>query len=45
LPINRKQASAFLRYEAVPEHAEIYSRLMYTTFQSDQQLAGSFATT
>ena len=41
LPINRKQASAFLRYEAVPEHAEIYSRLMYTTFQSDQQLAST----
>ena len=41
LPINRKQVSAFLRYDAIPEHAEIYSRLMYTTFHADQQLAST----
>jgi len=41
LPINRKQASAFLRYDAIPEHAEIYSRLMFTTFDADQQLAST----
>ena len=41
LPINRKQVSAFLRYELFPEHAEIYSRLMFTTFNSDQQLAST----
>jgi iron complex outermembrane receptor protein len=41
LPINRKQASAFLRYEIMPEHAELYSRVMFTTFDSDQQLAST----
>jgi iron complex outermembrane receptor protein len=41
LPINRKQVSAFARYSVVPEHAELYSRLMFTTFDADQQLAAT----
>jgi iron complex outermembrane recepter protein len=39
LPIDRKQISAFGRYAAIPERAELYARLMFTTFDADQQLA------
>ena len=41
LPLERKQASAFLRYDIVPEQVELYSRLMYTTYSADQQLAAT----
>jgi outer membrane receptor protein involved in Fe transport len=41
LPINRKQASAFVHYDVVPEHAQLYGRLMFTTFSADQQLAST----
>ncbi|MGQ0430683.1 MAG: TonB-dependent receptor plug domain-containing protein, partial [Gammaproteobacteria bacterium] len=39
LPLERRQAAAFVRYDLVPDRAELYSRLMYTTYSADQQLA------
>lgn len=39
LPLERRQAAAFIRYDLVPDRAELYSRLMYTTYNADQQLA------
>jgi len=41
LPISRKQASAFVHYDVVPEHAQLYGRAMFTTFSADQQLAST----
>ena len=39
LPISRKQIAGFARYDMVPDRAEMYSRLLYTTYAADQQLA------
>ena len=41
LPLERKQAAAFLRYDLVPDVAELYSRVTYTTYNADQQLAAT----
>jgi len=41
LPLSRKQAFATARYEIIPESAEMYARVMYTTYHSDQQLAAT----
>jgi iron complex outermembrane receptor protein len=41
LPISRRQISGSARYELVPEVAEIYTRLSFTTYNSDQQLAAT----
>lgn len=41
LPISRRQISGSARYELVPEVAEIYTRLSFTTYDSDQQLAAT----
>jgi iron complex outermembrane recepter protein len=41
LPLSRKQISGSARYEMVPEVAEFYSRLSFTTYNSDQQLAAT----
>jgi outer membrane receptor protein involved in Fe transport len=41
LPITRRQISGSARYEMVPEVAELYTRLSFTTYQSDQQLAAT----
>jgi iron complex outermembrane receptor protein len=45
LPLERRQIAAFTRYDILPEStgatAEIYSRLMFTTYHSDQQLAST----
>jgi len=41
LPLTRKQISGSARYEMVPEVAEIYTRLSFTTYNSDQQLAAT----
>ena len=41
LPLSRKQISGSARYEMVPEVAEIYTRLSFTTYHSDQQLAAT----
>jgi iron complex outermembrane receptor protein len=41
LPLQRKQAAAFLRYDLVPDVVEIYSRVTYTTYNADQQLAAT----
>ena len=41
LPITRKQISGSARYDMVPEVAEMYARLSFTTYNSDQQLAAT----
>src|SRR5678815_1215736 len=41
LPLSRKQISGSARYEMVPEVAELYTRLSFTTYHSDQQLAAT----
>ncbi|HSG82365.1 MAG TPA: TonB-dependent receptor, partial [Gemmatimonadota bacterium] len=41
LPLVRRQASAFVRYDIVPEQVEAYARFMYTTYSADQQLAAT----
>lgn len=41
LPLERKQVAAFARYDVVPEKAEVYARIMYTTYNADQQLAAT----
>ena len=41
LPLSRKQISGSARYDMVPEVAEIYTRLSFTTYNSDQQLAAT----
>jgi len=41
LPITRKQISGSARYDMIPEVAEIYTRLSFTTYNSDQQLAAT----
>ncbi len=41
LPLTRKQISGSARYEMVPEVAELYTRLSFTTYSSDQQLAAT----
>jgi iron complex outermembrane receptor protein len=41
LPLSRRQISGFARYDVIPEKAEMYARLSYTTYHSDQQLAAS----
>jgi outer membrane receptor protein involved in Fe transport len=45
LPLERRQIAAFTRYDIMPESngstAELYSRVMYTTYHSDQQLAST----
>jgi outer membrane receptor protein involved in Fe transport len=40
LPLERKQAAGFLRYD-IAEKAELYGRVMYTTYDSPQQLAAT----
>jgi len=41
LPLERKQAAAFARYDIVPEKVEAYARIMFTTYHADQQLAAT----
>ena len=41
LPLSRKQISGSARYDMVPELAELYTRLSFTTYHSDQQLAAT----
>src|SRR5262245_18018666 len=41
LPLSRKQISGFARYDMVPDLAEMYTRLSFTTYHSDQQLAAT----
>jgi outer membrane receptor protein involved in Fe transport len=45
LPLERRQIAAFGRYELLPDaasvSAEAYSRIMFTTYHSDQQLAST----
>jgi outer membrane receptor protein involved in Fe transport len=45
LPLERRQIAAFTHYEILPDttgaSAEVYSRLMFTTYHSDQQLAST----
>jgi iron complex outermembrane recepter protein len=40
LPLDRKQLAGFARYEVAPA-AELYTRLLYTTYEADQQLAAT----
>ena len=35
LPISRKQLAGFARYDMIPGKAEMYSRLLYTTYSAD----------
>lgn len=41
LPLERRQVAAFGRYDVVPDRVEMYGRLMYSTYNADQQLASS----
>ena len=45
LPLERRQIAAFARYDMLPDaagfSAEAYSRIMFTTYHSDQQLAST----
>jgi iron complex outermembrane receptor protein len=45
LPLERRQLAAFMRYDLMPDasnmSAEAYSRLTFTTYHSDQQLAST----
>jgi len=41
LPITRKQITGAARYDMIPEVAEMYARLSFTTYNSDQQLAAT----
>jgi len=41
LPLTRRQAAAFIRYDLVPDSVELYSRVTYTTYSADQQLAAT----
>ena len=41
LPLERRQIAGFARYDLVPEVAEIYTRIMFTTYSADQQLAAT----
>lgn len=41
LPISRKQIAGFARYDMIPDKAEMYSRMLYTTYSADQQLAST----
>jgi len=41
LPLTRRQIAGFATYDIVPDVAEMYSRIMYTTYSSDQQLAST----
>jgi len=45
LPLERRQIAAFTRYDIMPNSdsatADIYSRIMFTTYHSDQQLAST----
>jgi iron complex outermembrane recepter protein len=40
LPLDRKQIAGFARYAVAPQ-AELYTRLMFTTYDADQQLAAT----
>ncbi len=41
LPLTRRQIAGFANYEMIPDVAEVYTRIMYTTYSSDQQLAST----
>ena len=41
LPLSRRQISGFARYDLIPEMVELYARLGFTTYHSDQQLAAT----
>jgi outer membrane receptor protein involved in Fe transport len=41
LPLARRQIAAFGRYSLVEDVAEVYSRVSFTTYSSDQQLAAT----
>ncbi len=41
LPLERRQIAGFARYDLVPDKAEMYARLMFTTYASDQELAAT----
>jgi outer membrane receptor protein involved in Fe transport len=41
LPLTRRQIAGFATYDIVPDVAEMYTRIMYTTYGSDQQLAST----
>jgi iron complex outermembrane receptor protein len=41
LPLSRRQIAAFGRYALMDDAAEMYARLSFTTYNSDQQLAAT----
>jgi iron complex outermembrane recepter protein len=42
LPLERRQIAAFTHFDLMPDGgAELYSRMMFTTYNSDQQLAST----
>jgi iron complex outermembrane receptor protein len=41
LPLSRRQIAAFGRYSLMEDVAEMYARLSFTTYHSDQQLAAT----
>jgi iron complex outermembrane receptor protein len=42
LPLERRQIAAFTHYDLAPDqNVELYSRIMFTTYHSDQQLAST----
>lgn len=41
LPLERRQIAGFARYDLVPDKAEMYARVMFTTYSADQQLAAT----
>ena len=41
LPLERRQIAAFTHYDLMPEKVELYSRIMFTSYNSDQQLAST----
>jgi outer membrane receptor protein involved in Fe transport len=41
LPSTRRQISGFATYDIVPDVVEAYTRIMYTTYSADQQLAST----
>lgn len=39
LPLERRQLAGFAHYDLIPDQAEMYARLTFTTYASDQELA------
>jgi len=41
LPLERRQIAGFAHYDIIPDTAEMYARLTFTTYHSDQELAAT----